>query len=142
MGDLKGKLALVVDDESETRDFLSAILDDSQMKIMTAGNGIEAMQKVREAKPDVITLDLMMPGQSGMKFFNELKSQDEYKSIPVVIVSGASKVTGVDMKAFIYDQEFAERKKKVLGIEAKPDAFIEKPVDPETLIEAIKKTLW
>jgi DNA-binding response OmpR family regulator len=46
------------------------------------------------------------------------------------------------MKAFIYDQEFAERKKKVLGIEAKPDAFIEKPVDPETLIEAIKKTLW
>jgi CheY-like chemotaxis protein len=141
MGDLKGKIALVVDDESETRDFLSAVLDDNQMKIMTAGNGIEAMQKVREAKPDVILLDLMMPGQSGMKFINELKSKEEYKSVPVVIVSGATKVTGIDMKAYINDKELSGRKKEIMGIDAKPDAYVEKPVDPETLIETIKQIL-
>ena len=141
MRDLKGKLVLVVDDESETRDFLSAVLDDNQIKTITAANGIEAMQKVKEAKPDVILLDLMMPGQSGMKFFNELKKNEEYSNIPVIIVSGASEVTGVDMKAFIYDKEFSERKKRITGIDAKPDAYVEKPVDPEKLIETIKKSL-
>lgn len=112
MGNLRGKLALVVDDESENIEYISAVLDDHQMKTMSASNGKEAMKKVKEAKPDIILLDLMMPEQSGMGFFNELKTNEIYKDIPVIVVSGASKVTGVDMKAFIYDKELSERKKR------------------------------
>ena len=141
MGNIKDKLVLVVDDDPEVIDYVSAILDDHQMKAMSAGNGKEAMKRVQETKPDVILLDLMMPKQSGLGFFNELKKNEKYKDIPVIVVSGASKVTGVDMKSYIYDKEISERKQKVLGIDAKPEAYVEKPVDPEKLIAAIKKFL-
>jgi CheY-like chemotaxis protein len=76
-----------------------------------------------------------------MKFFHKLKKEEEYKDIPVIIVSGASQVTGVDLKSIIYDKDFTERKEKVFGIDAAPDAFLEKPVEPESLIETIRKYL-
>jgi len=141
MGDLKDRLVLVVDDDPEVIDYISAILDDHQMKAMSASNGKEAMRRVRESKPDIILLDLMMPKQSGLGFFNELKKNELYKDIPVIVVSGASKVTGVDMKSYIYDKEFSGQKQKVVGTDAKPEAYVEKPVDPEKLIETIKKFL-
>ena len=141
MGNLKDRLVLVVDDEPEDIDYISAILDDHQMRTASASNGKEAMRKVQETKPDIILLDLMMPKQSGLGFFNELKKSEAYKDIPVIVVSGASKATGVDMKSFVYDKELSERKRKVVGIDAKPEAYVEKPVDPEKLIEAIQKFL-
>lgn len=141
MSDLESKVALVVDDEPAQVEFLSAILDDQKMKAITASNGKEAMQKITETKPDVILLDLMMPEESGMKFFNQLKKNKDYEDIPVIVVSGASQKTGVDLKSMIYEEEFAERKKKVFGIDAKPDAYIEKPVDPTKLVEIIKEFL-
>ena len=141
MGDLKDRLVLVVDDDPEVIDYISAILDDHQMKAMSASNGKEAMRRVRESKPDIILLDLMMPKQSGLGFFNELKKNEGYKNIPVIVVSGASKMTGVDMKSYIYDKEISERKQKIVGIDAKPEAYVEKPVDPEKLIATIQKFL-
>ncbi len=45
------------------------------------------------------------------------------------------------MKAFIYDKEFSERKKKIIGIDAKPEAYVERPADPVTLIETIQRFL-
>jgi len=141
MGDLKDRLVLVVDDDPEVIDYISAILEDHQMKTMSATNGKEAMKRVQETRPDIILLDLMMSKQSGLGFFNELKKNEEYKDIPVIVVSGASKVTGVDMKSFIYNKEISERKQKVMGIDAKPEAYDEKPVDPEKLIAEIQKFL-
>jgi CheY-like chemotaxis protein len=141
MGDLKDRLVLVVDDDPDVIEYISAILDDHQMKTMSAINAKEAMKRVQESRPDIILLDLMMPKQSGLGFFNELKRNEEYRDIPVIIVSGASKETGVDMKSFIYDKEISERKQKVMGIDAKPEAYVEKPVDPEKLIAEIQKFL-
>ena len=141
MGDLKDRLVLVVDDDPEVIDYISAILDDHQMKAMSASNGKEAMKRVRQSKPDIILLDLMMPKQGGLGFFNELKKNELYKDIPVIVVSGASKMTGVDMKSYIYDKKFSEQKQKVVGTDSKPEAYIEKPVDPEKLIAAIQKFL-
>jgi len=141
MSDLESKVALVVDDEPAQVEFVSAILDDQKMKTITASNGKEAMQKITETKPDVILLDLMMPEESGMKFFNQLKKNKDYEDIPVIVVSGASQKTGVDLKSMIYEEEFAKRKKKAFGIDAKPDAYIEKPVDPTKLVEIIREFL-
>jgi len=141
MSDLESKIALVVDDEPAQVEYVSAILDDHKMKTITASNGKEAMQRIAETKPDVILLDLMMPEESGMKFFNHLKKNKDYEGIPVIVVSGASQKTGVDMKSMVYEEEFAKRKKEVLGIDAKPDAYLEKPVDPAKLVETIKEFL-
>jgi CheY-like chemotaxis protein len=141
MSELEGKIALVVDDEEAQVEFVSAILDDQKMKTISASNGKEAMKKINETKPDVILLDLMMPEESGMKFFNHLKQYENYKNIPVVVVSGASQVTGVDLKSIIYDEKFADRKKKVFGIDAAPNVYLEKPVDPVKLVEIIRELL-
>jgi CheY-like chemotaxis protein len=141
MSDLVGKVALVVDDDPDQIEFVTAILDENQVTSISASNGREALEKLAGAKPDIIFLDLMMPEQSGMKFFNEIKASETHRDIPVVIVSGASSVTGVDMKSLIYDESFAERKQKVFGTDATPDAYIEKPVDPEVLIETMRKLL-
>lgn len=141
MADFAGKLALVVDDERDNIDFVSQILEDQGFKTFSANDGKEAMEQVKRRKPDVIFLDLMMPGQSGMVFFNDLKKDRGTKDIPVIIVSGASKATGVDMKAFVYDEAKAERKKKVTGVDAKPDAYIEKPIDPAALVATVEKIL-
>jgi CheY-like chemotaxis protein len=138
MSELEGKVALVVDDESAQVEFVSAILEDYKMKIMSASNGREAMERIEEIRPDVILLDLMMPEESGMKFFNKLKSMDVYKNIPVIMVSGSSQVTGVDIKSLIYDEQFAERKRKAFGTDSAPDAYLEKPVEPSKLVETIK----
>jgi len=141
MDEFKGKVALVVDDEQDNIDFISQILEDHGFQTFSAKNGKEALTKVVERKPDIVFLDLMMPEQSGMAFFNSFKRQEDFKRVPVIVVSGASKVTGVDMKAYIYDNARSEKKKKVVGIDAKPDAFVEKPVNPEALIETVKKVL-
>ena len=83
----------------------------------------------------------MMPGQSGLAFFNQFKRQEGFRQVPVIVVSGASKVTGVDMKSYLCDDSHAAAKKKVVGVDAKPDAYVEKPVDPQVLIETVKKVL-
>lgn len=141
MSILENKIALVVDDELAQREFVSAVLDDQKMKAICACNGLEGMEKLLETKPDVILLDLMMPEEGGMKFFNKLKKHEEFKNTPVIVISGSSKMTGVDVKSMMFDKKFAERKKKVLGIDAAPDAYLEKPVDPEKLVETIEKYL-
>lgn len=141
MTEFKGKIALVVDDEPDARDFMSQILEDNGFKTYSAGNGKEAFEKVKEQKPDVIFLDLMMPEQSGMSFFHNIKKNENYKDIPVIIVSGASEETGVDMKEIIYDEGVIQMKKEALGIDAKPAAYVEKPVDPRALIATVRKIL-
>lgn len=141
MSKLENKTALIVDDELAQREYVSAILDDHNMNTVRACNGIEAMDKLSEIRPDVILLDLMMPEESGMKFFNKVKQSEEFKHIPVIIISGSSQLTGVDLKSLIFDEKFAERKKKIFGIDAAPNAYLDKPVEPAILVETIEKYL-
>lgn len=141
MSNLENKTALIVDDELAQREYVSAILDDHKMNTVRACNGLEAMDKLADIKPDVILLDLMMPEESGMKFFNKLKQSEAFKNIPVIIISGSSQLTGVDLKSLIFDEKFAERKKKVFGIDAAPNAYLDKPVEPSKLVETIEKYL-
>jgi CheY-like chemotaxis protein len=138
MSELEGKIALVVDDEPAQIAFVSAILDDHKMKTISASNGREAMERMEETKPDVILLDLLMPEESGMKFFNKLKKIEDYQNIPVIVVSGSSQLTGVDIKSLIYNEKFAERKRKIFGTDAAPDAYLEKPLEPAKLVETLK----
>src|SRR4030042_4503240 len=138
MSELEGKIALVVDDEPAQVAFVSARLDDHKMKTISASNGREAMERIEETRPDVILLDLMMPEESGMKFFNKLKKIEDYQNIPVIVVSGSSQVTGVDIKSLIYNEKFAERKRKIFGTESAPDAYLEKPVEPAQLVETLR----
>jgi len=86
-----------------------------------------------------------MPEQSGILMFQELKKDPDLCDIPVIIISGASEVTGIDFRNFLFKQPL-KKKDKVVGTTGEtrftePNAFVEKPVNPVELIKIIKDVL-
>ena len=126
------KTVLVVDDEPDVRLFVEAALEDAGFKVVTAANGHEAYNRVKEKAPDFITLDLVMPQQSGALFYLKLRKNTLWKSIPVMVVS-----------AHVQDEMGeADFKRLMKGQEAPaPDVFMEKPVDPLVLAQIVAKAL-
>jgi CheY-like chemotaxis protein len=78
---------LVVDDEPDVVLYLRTLLEDAFFNVATAADGKKAMEIVRRNKPDFISLDLVMPHKSGIRFFYELRHNKEWAKIPVVIVT-------------------------------------------------------
>lgn len=137
------KRILVVDDDPDICTFMSEVLEDNAFEALTAGDGAEGLAKVREFRPDLIVLDLMMPKKSGVRFLNEIKQDASLKKIPIIVLSGASKITGVDMRHYLQEQPFKERKEKVQGAvpDITPDAYLDKPVEPEKLVKTVKQLI-
>ncbi|MBW2173869.1 MAG: response regulator, partial [Deltaproteobacteria bacterium] len=73
-----GKTILAVDDELQTRDFVSTVLEENGYTPVLAENGEEAMEIIRQNKPDLVILDIMMPKQSGIKMYRELKRTESF----------------------------------------------------------------
>ena len=134
---------LIVDDDQDAIIYYTTILEEGGFDFITAMNGEEGLEKVQEEKPDIILLDLMMPKKSGIGFFNEVKEKEEFRDIPIIMISGASKATGVDMKSYILQRPFHERKVQVTGreVETKPVEFLDKPVEPDVLIKTVNRVL-
>lgn len=137
-----GKI-LIIDDDPDAISYLEAILHDNGYETVSASDGAAGMEKARESNPRLILLDLMMPGESGVKFLNALRNDEKLKGIPVIVQSGARQATGVDMKDYLGKQPFRDRKKEALGVDVDvtPNAFLEKPVNPKELLAALKKLL-
>lgn len=134
---------LVIDDDPDILTYVSEVLNDHGYECATASDGAAGLEKARAERPDLILLDLMMPKKSGVRFLNEIRRDDALKGIPVIVVSGATKATGVDMKHFLQEQPFKDRKEKALGVavDTTPDAYLDKPVDPSILVGTIEKFL-
>ena len=139
------KKILIVDDDPDAITFTSSVIEENGYDYVSADNGIKGLALAKEEKPDLVLLDLIMPEKSGMMMLQEMKKDSELSKIPVIIVSGASEVLGVDLKDFMIKQPLKGRKKAVeTSGEAqltKPNAFMEKPFGPDELIKVIKKVL-
>ena len=79
---------LVVDDERDIVEFLTELLEDHGYQVSSAYDGIEAMELIKKSKPDLILLDLQMPGETGTGLYRKLHHKKEYKDIPVIVISG------------------------------------------------------
>ena len=127
------KKVLVVDDDVDIRKVVSKLVEKSGYEAIEAKNGVEGMGKVREHKPDLIILDMLMPKESGIRMYHELKTEESLKDIPVIVLSAIPK------KSFLKSQkvldEFAGQSVP------EPEAYIEKPEEPEELIALMKKIL-
>ena len=144
------KEVLIVDDSEESVVFLSEILEEHGYPYRVARNGREAMKAIRERRPDLVFLDVMMPQKGGIAVFQEMKRDPELGKVPIFIITGASEATGVDIMTGeekpkeSYADDFTRRygfnvheQLKVLT----PDALIEKPIDPKMIGEKIKEVL-
>jgi CheY-like chemotaxis protein len=92
---------LVVDDESDIREAVSEVLADEGYVVHGAGDGAEALRKARAVHPDIVLLDLMMPGMNGWEFRAAQKGDPELSDIPVVVLSALGRVAGMDAARFI-----------------------------------------
>ena len=136
------KIALI-DDDKDIITFYKSVLEDEGYSFVEAYDGEEGVKVIQDERPDLILLDLMMPKKGGLKVFNEIKEDENTLSIPVIIVSGATETTGVDMKHYVYQRPYHDRKEEVTGkkVETKPVEYLEKPVEPEVLLNTVKKVL-
>lgn len=82
------KTILVVDDEAEIRKVLMMRLSSAGYETIEAGNGKDAFNIAKEKKPDLIILDIMMPGMDGMSTSQQLKDNESTKNIPIVFLTG------------------------------------------------------
>lgn len=123
---------LVVDDEPHVRQYLAAILDDAGFKVLTAGDGDEALAVIRQHKPDFISLDLIMPKKSGHKLLYELKKDRELARIPVLIVTAhARDELGQNSLQDLMDN----------AVMSGPGTYLEKPVSPISYLRSIQRAL-
>jgi CheY-like chemotaxis protein len=126
------KTVLVVDDEEDIRDYLSTVLEDAGFNVMTAADGEEALRRVETTVPDFVSLDLVMPKKSGLRFLHDLRRKQEWRHIPVVVVTAHA---NDDLGQRDFQNIFSD--KKVTG----PSFYLEKPVDPDQYVGLICEKL-
>jgi len=115
---------LIVDDNPQNVELLSAFLESLPVKIATAADGIEALQKVAEHNPDLILLDIMMPHMSGYQVCQRLKSDPKTRDIQVLMVTALNELGDIER-----------------ATECGTDDFVSKPVNKVELQTRVKSLL-
>ncbi len=127
------KKVLVVDDDPDVRLFSVTVLEENGYTPLEAANGEEGLKMIKKEKPELIILDVLMPRQSGIRLYRELKTDKSFKNIPIIILSGIAK------KTFLRSQkaltEFGGKEVP------EPKIYLEKPVEPDILAGEINKIL-
>jgi two-component system cell cycle response regulator len=115
---------LVVDDVPANVKLLEAKLNSEYYEVITAADGFEALKKAKEYKPDLILLDVMMPGMDGFETCTKLKADPELTHIPIVMVTALS-----------------EKSDRLKGLESGADDFITKPINDTSLFARVKSLI-
>ena len=122
---LEGKKILVVDDDPDTLAFIEMVLQDNGCVTVTASDGDEALEKARSEKPDLITLDMWMPGKTGVDVFVELRNDPEISETLVCVISGRP-----EFRQVIYGRPVNP-----------PEGYLDKPVSEDRLVLNLRKIL-
>jgi two-component system phosphate regulon response regulator PhoB len=117
------KKILIIDDEKDMRTYLAALFRKAGYEAETAPNGEEGLELAKKLGPDLITLDVLMPKGSGIRAYRGLRTSDETKAIPIVVLTGLTRL----------DDFFGD-----LGDLPKPDEMVEKPIDREAFLEKVE----
>ncbi len=125
MSERNSKRILCVEDEPEMIDLMRLILSRRGFEVSGASGGLDGLSKIRASHPDLVLLDLMMPDMDGWEVYQQMKSDESLRNIPVIVVT--AKAQSID---------------KVLGLHiAKVDDYIAKPFSPQELINSVDKVL-
>ena len=126
------KKVLIVDDEADAIDITDAMLSRfGNITTISASDGDSGLEKAKSEKPDLIILDVEMPGKSGFDVFVELKKDEATAGIPIVMLTGVKEKVGIPFSA--------DAMKDFLGYE--PEAYIEKPVQLGDLQKTVSSIL-
>jgi DNA-binding response OmpR family regulator len=125
MSETDVKRVVCVEDEPEMIDLIRLILSRKGFEVIGANGGKQGLETIREQKPDLVLLDLMMPDMDGWEVYQQMKADKETTDIPVIVVT--AKAQSID---------------KVLGLHiAKVDDYISKPFSPQELLDSVDQVL-
>jgi len=127
------KTVLIVEDELDMRIFISTLLETSGYRPIMTRDGREGMVKAREISPDLIILDVMMPGEGGVQMYRQLKTDDSLMNIPVILLSGVAKNT--------FTHYLKMLNTRMDCIIPEPSAYLEKPPEAEALIKLTERLI-
>ncbi|MFH0901108.1 MAG: response regulator [Pseudomonadota bacterium] len=127
MADTRVFKILVVDDEPDAVRYLTALLEDNGFATLSASTELEAMERIHADHPDLVTLDITMPEQSGVKTYREIKTHPMLAMIPVIIVTGVAE----ELKHFISSRKQVPR----------PEGYLSKPVDGQAFLNTVRRLL-
>ena len=113
-------IILVVDDEQDVREFLCELLEDQGYTVSLAVDGHEALEKIKQEKPDLILLDLLMPKETGTDLYRRIHQKKEFEDVPVIVISGLpGRHLAVSKSVPVFD----------------------KPIDEKMLLDEVKKAI-
>jgi two-component system phosphate regulon response regulator PhoB len=115
---------LVVEDEPAIQELIAVNLQHANYRVLRAQNAEQAGTIVRDALPDLVLLDWMLPGQSGVAFARTLRTQERTRMIPIIMLTART-----------------EERDKIVGLETGADDYITKPFSPRELLARIKAVL-
>ena len=121
------KKILVVDDESDIVKWLKVLFENNGYDVVTAADGMEGFETASSEKPDLITLDITMPKESGVRMYRDLCESESLSGIPVIILTGVS----AEFERFI------STRKQV----PPPSAYFEKPVKDDVLLGKVSELI-
>jgi len=120
------KKILIIDDEKDMRVYLEAVFRKAGYDTETAENGEEGQWLAEAQKPDLITLDILMPKKSGIKAYRALRTSDKTRSIPIMVLTGLTRL----------DDFFGD-----LGDLPQPDELVEKPIERDDFLSKVQKLI-
>ena len=146
-----GKKVMIIDDDKNAAKFLSVVLSENGYDSIVAHDGREGLKKIEENRVDLIVLDVMMPKKTGFVLFKQLRQKDEYRDIPVLMLTAvANLLTELDSQAEdTYERPYdslreslrhAVQEMRESGA-VKPEMFVDKPVDPDGFIKRVRELI-
>lgn len=115
---------LIVDDEPMARTLLRLMLVRAGFNVAEAEDGFDALDKVRKNRPDVILLDVMMPGMDGFSVCERLRSDEETASLPIIMLSAKTDLASINK-----------------GLRVGATVYLTKPISPEDLTQHVREAL-
>ena len=119
---------LVVDDDPDIRDYVTSFLEDPGYDVRTAANANAALASLEESRPDVVLIDVLMPGKSGLDLLVRVRRDQRWGDIPLVVVTGNDQILQDDCHSYVGSHE------NVLG----PDGVLSKPIDRNALLAVLR----
>ena len=144
-----GKKVLIIDDDENIVRYLSLALERNGYDAVGASDGKEGFEKVKESPPDLVVLDIMMPKRTGWVVFRQLRKHEQFRSIPIIMLTAVSGV--LEEQEALADQEpeyeglrellrKAIREMREEGLD-RPEMFLDKPVDPDDFLQKVEEIL-
>ena len=125
---MDGGRILLVDDDPDIVDYLASVLEDNGYEVASAGDAASGLSKMDEFEPDLVVIDVLMPGESGLSLLVSIRRHPRWSDIPLIVVTGSDRILEDDCQSYLGSHH---------GVRG-PDGVLGKPIDLKTLLAVLK----